>query len=356
LNKDGKTDLVILATRHYARKTKEIGDIFVKIFGTTSRNTRIRPVYCYQSEQPDATLGVGLDFLEDEYTKVANCIWGISPKTGVDEGVLADNVVLTQLEMIEKLKQNLRRIIGGYQGTTSTPVIEQAAAFAAWHGVSYAAYEGGIGFVNGKNIRPNDAFEMMTTNWEIQNICSNYLQSWFSYGNDNLLCWFIAGASDWKGQNFGHQSDIHGLTWNVQEQNTLPIQALDQAIGRGSYEITAGLSVPGQVDTRRHSVRSAKWESTLRNEVNWQSNKALYLLNALSAKQYSFILVSERHLIEDTNTEIWVNNLKIATVIIPKGTGSHSSTLFRTTLRKGMNALKMVYSANSMGNYYLIVR
>ncbi|MFN0034345.1 MAG: hypothetical protein ACKVUS_04710 [Saprospiraceae bacterium] len=376
LNADGTTDMAVLAMRRYARRTKEIGDIFVQVFGTGSRNTRVRPVYCYQGVNPFYSLQPGLDFLtgtRQGYGVLPNSIWGISPKTAVDEGILhKPKADITAADLIQNMREGLGSIIGGgaYRDSV-TPLLEQVAATAAWHNVAFAAYEGGIGFTQTEQIDTSVAFRMMTeptTGWAIHDICSQYLQSWFSYGNDNPMCWFLAGITDWGGAamtdslrlleslGWADKSDISGLTWSITEQNTLPIQAIDNAIGRGSFEVTAGISVPGRIDARRHTEREANWERTLRNNVPWQPEGNLYLVNALSAKQYSFQLVSEKNRDFETKTEVWVNNALITTVVIPQGVGSHTSASFRTRLRKGMNALRMKYSANSMGNYHLEVR
>lgn len=343
------------AMRRYARRTKEIGDIFVGVFGSAARNSRIRPVYCYQSVNPDYSLNPGLDFLVAQYGSVAGAIWGIAPKTGVDEGILPDNPKVE--DVLRCMQEGLGALIGGYLLQDSqTPMLEQAAAIAAWHNVAFAVYEGGIGLSRTDQVSTEVTFDMMRNRWEIYEFCYNYLQAWFSYGNENPLCWFIAGATDWGGSPMFNRPDIHGLTWSVLEQNTLPLQALDAILSRGNVEVTAGSSVPGRLDTRRHVERTASWERRLRNDQTWRSNGKLYLLNAPSAKSYSFQLVSERNTDAQTNTEVWINNKKITTVVIPQGVGSHTSTVFKASLRKGMNALKMVYLNGSMGNYSLIVK
>ncbi len=341
------------AMRRYARRTKEIGDIFVGIFGSRSRNSRIRPVYCYQSVNPSNSLLPGLEFLESQYGRIASAIWGISPKTAVDEGMPSSPQVD---DVLRSMNEGLAALIGGHPARDSqTPLLEQAAATAAWHGVAFALYEGGIGLSRTDQVPAEVAFDMMRHRWEIYDLCYRYLQAWFSYGNDNLLCWFIAGASDWGGIA-GGPPDIHGLTWTVQEQNTMPIRALDAALARGDFEVTVGLAVPGRVDTRRHVERAADWERSLRNDRTWQSDDRLYLLNAPSAKSYAFQLVSERNTDAETTTEVWINNKKITTIIIPPGIGSHTSAVFKASLRKGMNALKMIYSDGTLGNYHLMVK
>lgn len=350
----------IFATRRYARRTKQIGEMFKNRFerNRTGDAVRIRPVYCYQSVNPEATLVEGLDFLERQYGSVANAVWGISPKTGVAEGFInKPKDQITEADVIANMRESLGNIIGGFPvGDQATPVLEQAAALAAWHGVAFAAYEGGIGFVNARQIPGDLAFNMMRNNWAIKDIYDQYLQAWFSYGNDNLLCWFIAGATDWQGANLFQEPDICGLTWTVNEQNTLPIQAIDQALNRDGYETSAGIAVPGSIDTRRHTARPRDWSNSLKNDKIWQSNHQLYLIYAPVGKQYTFQLISERNAARATATEVWINHKRITSVEIPAGNGSHTGATFKTTLRKGMNALKMVYSDGAMGNYQLIVR
>lgn len=362
LNHDGATDPSIWAIRRYARRTKEIGDLFVGVFGATSRNTRVRPVYCYQSVNPAATLEPGLAFLENRYGPVKNSIWGISPKTAVDEGSINKNrEQITKEDLVQSMRESLNRLIGGFPASDSqTPLIEEAAATAAWHDLGFALYEGGIGLTSTSNVRTEVAFDMMTnpeTGWGILDLCNQYLSAWFAYGNDNPLCWFIAGASDWKGANFGNRADIHGLTWNIRKQNTFPIQALDQALQReGGFETTAGAFVPGVLDTRRHVGRTADWNRSNLNNRIWYANGKLYLIFAETEKNYSIRLVSERNADSNYETDIWINRVKAKTIKIPKGRGSHTSTAFSFKLRKGMNALRLDYKGHASGNYRLIIR
>ncbi|MBC7774045.1 MAG: hypothetical protein H7246_01300 [Phycisphaerae bacterium] len=373
LNSDGETDLFVLEMRRYARRTKEIGDIFVRAFGVISRNARVRPVYCYQGVNPQETLMPGLEFLGNQYGSVVKAIWGISPKTGVGEGTIdKPPSEVTAEDLIRYMREELAVIVGGGANWESaTPLLEHVAATAAWHNVAFAAYEGGIGIAQINNLNPSVVFDMMTnpeTGWQIYSICTQYLQSWFSYGNGNLMCWFLAGITDWGGaaktdslrllESLGwtDESDISGLTWNITEQNTFPIQALDHAIQRGSFEVTAGMFVPGRIDARRHTQREANWESSLRDSASQPSNDKLYLVNAPSAKQFTFQLVSEKNQNLATSTDIWINTVKITTVAIPQGVGNHTSSPFKATLRKGMNALKIHYGEHAKGAYHLEVK
>lgn len=115
LNADGSTDMAVLAMRRYARRTKEIGDIFVLVFGAASRNARVRPVYCYQGVNPDYSLTPGLKFLEAQYGSVASAIWGISPKTGVDEGVITKpKAEVTAANLLQYMREGL----GGRQSVS----------------------------------------------------------------------------------------------------------------------------------------------------------------------------------------------------------------------------------------------
>ncbi|MEQ1745504.1 MAG: hypothetical protein ABMA02_08765 [Saprospiraceae bacterium] len=63
LNYDNTSDTLVWTFRRTARRTKEIGDIFVQVFGQGSRNTPVRPVFGYQVSL-FYSLQRGLTFLE----------------------------------------------------------------------------------------------------------------------------------------------------------------------------------------------------------------------------------------------------------------------------------------------------
>lgn len=350
-----RTHAYAWAIRRYARRTKEAGDIFGSVFKTSSRKTRIRPVFCYQSVNPAATLDPGLAFLERVYGKVEDCIWGIAPKTGLDEGPITDaDRPVTKAWLLEKMKERLQQLIGGYPSVdATTPLIEQGLATAAWHNIAFAGYEGGIGVVSVGASERDMVFDMMQHEWEIYNICYTYLMAWYAYGNDNLLCWFIAGASDWRGKNAGNKPDIHGLSWNITQQNTYPIQALDDILQRNEVPLAVDTMASGNLDTRRHVERNADWSTEIRNNRIWQANGKFYLLNSPTSKQYTCKLVSEMNSNHAVSVEIWVNRVKSAVVLVPNGKGAHTSAVFKIRLRKGANALKLLYAEHASGNYYL---
>lgn len=343
LNFDQSSDTLVWAFRRTVRRTKDIGDIFVDVFGQDTRNTRIRPVYAYQLVSPLYSLRHALEFLEHQYGPPERAIWGVAPAPYIG----AENLPfgpITVDAVHNQIQENIQLWFD------DTRFLEEAATFTNWYNLKLAMYEGGVGTFN---TTPGQVSTLLAAyeHPHMRDLLYEYLERWYGFGNDNLMCWFVAGATDWQG------GDFFGLSPDVGLTSSMPLQGLDSVLAHGCFEPSAGLLVPGCVDTRLDASHANNWEVFDHNTDTYSGMRERFLVRAPGDGAYTIRLIAEKNQSVPGLVSIGANGVLLDTLSVKVGLAGQKDTTAAVAviLNKGLNTLQLKYLNQNRGNYCLWV-
>ena len=210
---DGERDEWKLTYRRVAQRSKEISDIFRKVFGTENMMTRIRPVLGGQVVRP-ALAQIGLDFIARAYGRASQFFYALAGAPYFNMGARQRAQGLSPGEVLDAFSKSIDTI-------ETVNQFQANIALAHAHGLRFFAYEGGSDTFGPGSI---DAKREASMDPRFEPLCVRYLHKWFESGGD-LFMWFVAGAGQWTGP-FGTWE----LTTDLAITNSPKIKCLDAVI------------------------------------------------------------------------------------------------------------------------------
>ena len=181
LNDDGETFGLYLAARRFARRTKEIGEIFGEVFGPSAFGTRYRPVLASQIAWTEPILQ-GLRFLARQFGPPSKYLYAIAgaPYFG-NSGLNRTATAAQVLDSMRVSSDSSRSLRQGYH------------AIAASYGLPLLAYEGGpdVGGGDTTNIANRIGASRDTTMGTL--ITHDLRENWFPLGGDLFMYFTLNG-------------------------------------------------------------------------------------------------------------------------------------------------------------------
>lgn len=200
LKYDGSTNPVTWADRRYARRLKQITDLFKNNWSAAGQgnplNTRVRAVLAGQSAN-QSRFDNELNFLNKFYGAPKNYLYGIGVAPYINLGSKQNVDGLTKDQVLDALQAS----VNSYQNGTG---FSSAKARADKWGLKLTAYEGGIDTFGNKSIA---AKRSAMLDPRVKNIVTDYLKVWYSKGG-NQFNWYTLGARSFNSPNG---------TWSITE-------------------------------------------------------------------------------------------------------------------------------------------
>lgn len=205
LKYDGTTDSNKWAERRYARRLKQVTDLFKTVWTTTFNgttvqanpiNTRVRAVLSGQYSN-QARLDNYLTYLNKYYGAPKNYLYGIGVAPYLNLGGSQNTPGLTKDQVLTALRNS---VTGMKNGTGLTNAKTRANNW----GLKLIAYEGGIDTFGDQSIASKRAAVLDP---QITQIMQDYLHTWYSKGG-NQINWYTLGARSFNSKNG---------TWSITE-------------------------------------------------------------------------------------------------------------------------------------------
>ena len=337
LNFDKVNDKNAWAARRIAKRIKTISEQFKAVYGSQRWGTSVRPVLATQIAWPGFWLVDGLTFLNARFGAPNNYLYACAGAPYFNMGTADKNTNLTKQDVLTALQT-------GVNAFATDLSVDDCATLTRFYNLKFVGYEGGPDTFGPNNIAAKKAASLDP---EMQTICADYLDTWYSYGFD-LINWFVAGATSYDGQ-YG----TWGLTNDMANQSTPKIRALDEVLSQRTVVLSKGIAIPGGVDPREFAGRDATWATEgglVLSLTDWRGPYRDYLLRNTTTGKRSVVL-SVGTTAANVTLELWLNNAKVATVALPN-TGSE--TTFKNTapasfaVGAGMNVLRVkIMSGNA---------
>jgi hypothetical protein len=205
LKYDGTTDPNKWAERRYARRVKQIGDLFKSVWTTTFNGTTVQPspingrvrVVLSGQYSNQARFDNYLTYLNKYYGAPKNYLYGIGIAPYINLGGLQNTPGLTKDQVLNALRSNVA-------GMNSGTALSNAKNRANNWGLRLMAYEGGIDTFGDQSIAAKRAAVLDP---QIQQIMQDYLHTWYSKGGGQLN-WETLGARSFNSKNG---------TWSITE-------------------------------------------------------------------------------------------------------------------------------------------
>ena len=338
LNFDKVNDKNVWAARRIAKRIKTISDQFKSVYGSQRWASTVRPVLATQIAWPGYWLVDGLTFLNARFGAPNGYLYACAGAPYFNLGTADQSTTLTKQDVLNALT-------AGVNAFATDLNVDDCATLARFYNLKFLGYEGGPDTFGPNNIAAKKAASLDP---EMQAICADYLDTWYSYGFD-LINWFVAGATSYDGQ-YG----TWGLTNDMANQSAPKIKAVDEVLAQKAVALTKGIAVPGVIDPREFAGRDAKWSTEsglVLSPTDWRGPYRDYLLRNVAGGKRSVVL-SVGTTAANVTVELWLNNAKVATVALPN-TGSESAfqntAPISFTIGAGMNVLRAkIVSGNAV--------
>ena len=332
-NPDHVTDPFTLNIRRYAYKTKRIADIFRGVFGNLAINHQIRVVYSGQLNWLDYAQR-GLDFMEQNWGKPDSFIYAlaVSPYVGVNQLDVQKPNTASTADVLNTLQINLTNAFN-----PDSTYIDQWAARAAWYGVKFYAYAGGINTAGDYNVTPKMNAARAP---QMKTICANYLTKWYGYGAAGLVNWNAAGAGAWN-TNAG----TFPLTENFEASYKL--QGVDSVLAAPIPALSAGQSVATPLDARE--IASVNRNGTTGTDYYLPGTEPFvdYLFRVPSGSSGDYkITFQARSATGSQFMNVYIDNQLVSKMIVPytgslTGAYKSSDSLLYKGLSEGLHSLRL---------------
>jgi hypothetical protein len=348
LNADGETNPLIWASRRYARRSKEIGDIMSQVFGPSSLFSRVFPVFGHQVVSPGYAVNDALSFMKTQYGPPKQYFWGLAGAPFLNGNDLPQSGL-----SVEKYFQQMRQKMDRMFGSTNN-YLDAGLSYATYYDLHYMAHEAGTDTYFFGNQYPQalkDTLALAQNDPRMKDLIEDYLSKWFRYGGrDGVFTWFLAGATDW------HFGDTYGLVNDRLHLANAKTQAIDQVLADECPKQNVGHPVPGTVDTRQFVQYPENWDDQPFNNMMFQGNSHQYLLQAADSCAYRCFLVAEHPVFGPATFEMLLNDKVLDTLIVPEITtpGFDTFLVGNIPLNKGLNTLRLRYLSWCYGTHALI--
>jgi hypothetical protein len=341
-----------MAQRRIARRSIEITKIFESTFGASATNKRIRPILSFNHNDPEFLNRV-FDWVGSTYNKPPSTyFYGVATSMQFD---LKGNDVTsyTSDQILDTLQAGLDDLFGGQMNRSNLMV---AASNAAYYNLKLICNKGGYN-IDG-NVNVNSKMDALK-NFRLAGMIESYLNQWFSYGYNNQMIWYYAGASSWR-----HIPQFSSLTDEMSNQNTPAIGAIDSTLAFPNVNLTQGHMLSKgsttNIDARLYSNNYSTFKEYLGGyHADYSTNPYLtnfdtasfydYLVNAPVAGTYSFRTNHYCHLVP-AKLKFAVNNSIIDSLMIPVDSGFVDSPSILLKLNEGLNTIRMYYVGGHYGD------
>jgi Secretion system C-terminal sorting domain len=345
---DGQTNTALLASRRYARRTKEIGDLFADVFGPNSLFQRVFPVVGHQVVTPNFSLRDGLEFMKQQYGAPKNYFWGVagSPFISADEAAIPG---MTRDDYFNVMQDKLDKLFG-----STDNFMDAGVSFATFYGIQYLVHEAGTETflpANTYSQAIRDTVAAAQNDPRMQALIENYLTNWFRYGGkDGVFTWFVAGATDWR------NGDTYGLVNDRLHLTNPKTQAIDVMLGLECQNQEAGVRLPGVVDARQYVQYPASWNSTPYNGIVFEGNSHQYLLYSPDSCEYSTSLVMQNPTFGPARFEITLDDLVLDTLLATATSTPPIDTFLIGQIRmsSGLHTLRLRYLSWCYGTHAIL--
>lgn len=346
LNYDGAMDPEIWASRRFARRTKEIGDLFAGVFGANQLFSRIFPVLGYQAVNPQSYLRYGLEFVSSQYGPPKDYFWAIAgaPFLSINNALFDGMSRDDYFQLMHQELDNMFNETDNY--------LDEGVSFAAFYGMQFMAHEAGtsteINATYPQALR--DTLAIAQTDPRMKTLVEGYLENWFRYGGEKgIFNWFVAGATDYS------RGDTYGLTSSISELHTVKIQAIDQVLANECPNQDIGHPVPGVVDARQFVRYPDTWDQQPYNQVVFEGNSHQYLLRATATGNYCFGMVVEAADFGVAKFQIILDDTIVGVLTAPYNQNPGTDTIFLGNIlfTEGIHTLKVKYLTWCYGTHAL---
>ncbi len=344
---DGSTNATIHRWRYYARRTKEMSQIFQDEFGAGSLNTRVRPLLCGQAVR-DEQYRIMLQYIQDVYGDPNQWFHAL----GIGMYFWAWHVDnwpdVTVTDYVNELRQATTADIGSIAWWDNNISQERYASMSTWYRMAPV-----VGYESGPDTRGDayvDVKRQLYYDPRMRDLCNEYIDMWQRHGNGTLV-WAIAGAGDWN-----TDSGAYPILETMTNPSTPRTQAIDDAMSTPRAPLTAGILVPGTINARKHVMRDpATWQNPAPPE-EWITGRSFdYLIRTDNAATLpvSFVASSWE---PDSGMTIWLNGQQIGSQTF-SNTGPQGNEIYQThgsinvSFPKGLSTLRIV--SNRAGGYYV---
>jgi hypothetical protein len=206
LKYDGSTNPVTWADRRYARRLKQITDIFKGNWAAAGQanplNTRVRAILAGQYAN-QSRFDNELNFLNKFYGAPRNYIYGIGVAPYINLGSKQNVDGLTTDQVLAALQ-------GSVNGMRNGTALASAKTRADKWGLKLTAYEGGIDTFGAKSIA---AKRSAMLDPRVKNIVTDYLGVWYSKGGQQFN-WYTLGS-----RSFNSPNGTWSITENIRDYN-----------------------------------------------------------------------------------------------------------------------------------------
>lgn len=217
--------------RFIAERGKQISDLFRQVYGDAPMMKTVRPVFASQVVNPYVTK-LGLQYISRVYGPPGHYFYGLAGAPYFNLGADQTAPDLSSKQVLAAMRRSVARL-------PEDNHLEENVALARWYGLPFLAYEGGSDTFGPGSIEAKKAASLSP---EIQQVCHDYLQTWFSRGG-NLFMWFDAGAGNWD-TPYGTWE----LTTDLAITDTPKIRCLDQVLTEPPAAPRHRNTVPGRID------------------------------------------------------------------------------------------------------------
>lgn len=348
LNFDGENNPDVWAARRYARRSKEIAEMMVQVFGQNALFSRVFPVFGYHVVSPGYSLDEGLEFIKAQYGVPKNYFWGVAGAPFLNGNGMSPTG-LTRDKYFEYMQQQMGRMFGNTDN-----FLDAGVAYATYYDLRYMAHEAGTDTYFFGDQYPEalkDTIAAAQDDPRMKTLIEEYLSNWFRYGGrEGLFTWFVAGATDWK------DGDTYGLVKDRLHLNNAKTEAIDKILADQCPFQNAGHPVPGVIDARQYVQYPENWDAQPYNMSMFQGNTHQYLLNVSDSCLYHFALVAEKPGLADSKFEVLLDDITIDTLVIPGNQMAGIDTFFvgGITLNQGLHTLRLRYLNWCYGTHKLI--
>jgi hypothetical protein len=348
LNADGQSAPFLLAARRYTRRTKEIGDIFVQVFGQNSLFERVFPVVGHQVVTPGYGLSDGLEFIKRNYGAPKKYFWGIAgaPFLNVTDAALPG---MTRDDYFDAMEARMGKIFGDADN-----FMDAGVSYATFYDIQYMAHEAGTETflpANAYSQAIRDTVAAAQSDARMKDLIETYLTKWFRYGGKGgVFTWFVAGATDWR------NGDTYGLVSDRLHLDNVKTQAIDNILGRDCPPQDVGIPLPGVVDARKYVQYPATWDATPYNGVMFEGNSHQYLLYSPDSCVFRSRLVMQNPIFGPARFEVALDDAVLDTLVASSSTSSETDTflLGDIGMGQGLHTLRLRYLSWCYGTHALI--
>jgi hypothetical protein len=200
LNDDGRADRYLLGQRRAAKRTVQIGDAFVREFGSAVGPAgRVRPVLSNQYDNP-FLITDQVDFVQRAFGAPNTHLYAIANAPYMEMHDADKRTNLTATDVLDALSAWVDRY-----GKDNK--LDQWNSLGAGKGLKVAAYEGGPDTFGPNNVAAKKAASLDP---RMRDVCEKYLKIWYAKGGDQFN-WFTIGAGTYDSQ-YGTWSVTNDIT------------------------------------------------------------------------------------------------------------------------------------------------